>query len=113
MHNELIHPLQFGFRKNNSIDHTLISMTEAKINTLHKMKYGCAIFIDLQKAFDTVNHGILIDKLVGLNSLAWFKSYLSERYQFAAVEDKNSELLRVTNGVPHGSILGPLPSLIF
>ena len=81
-------------------------MTEAIRKTLDSKKYGCGIFIDLQKAFDTVNHGILIDKLehygVRGNALAWFKSYLSERYQFVEVEDKNSELLRVTHGVPQG-----------
>ena len=83
-HNKLIHPLQFGFKKHNSIDHSLISMTEAIRNTLDNKKYACGIFIDLQKAFDTVNHGILIDKHehygVRGNALSWFKSYLSERY---------------------------------
>ena len=78
-------------------------MTEAIRKTLDSKKYGYGIFIDLQKAFDTVNHGILIDKLehygVRGNALAWFKSYLSERYQFVEVEDKNSELLRVTTGI--------------
>ena len=116
-HNKLIHPLQFGFQKNNSIDHTLISMTEAIRNTLDNKKYGCGIFIYLQKAFDTVNHGILIDKLehygVRGNALAWFKSYLSDRYQYVAVEDTHSELLRVICGVPQGSILGPLLFLLF
>ena len=116
-HNELIHPLQFGVQKNNSIDHTLIRMTEAIRNTLDNKKYGCCIFIDLQKAFDTVNHGILINKLehygVRGNALAWFKSYLSERYQYVAVEDTHSELLRVICGVPQGSILGPLLFLLF
>ena len=48
-HNKLIHPMQFGFQKNKSIDHTLISMTEAIRNTLDNKKYGCGIFIDLQK----------------------------------------------------------------
>ena len=116
-HNKLIHPLQLGFQKNNSIDHTLISMTEAIRNTLDNKKYGCGIFIDLQKAFDTVNHGILIDKLehygVRGNAFAWFKSYFSDKYQYVAVEDTHSELLRVICGVPQGSILGPLLFLLF
>ena len=123
-HNKLIHPLQFGFQKNNSIDHTLISITEAIRNTLDNKKYGCGIFIDLRKAFDTVshriftvNHGILIDKLehygVRGNALAWFESYLSDRYQYIAVKDTHSELLMVICGVPQGSILGPLLFLLF
>ena len=87
-HNKVIYPLQFGFQENHSIDHALISMTEAIRNTLDNRKYGCGIFIDLQKAFDTVNHDILINKLehygIRGEALAWFRSYLSERHQFVS-----------------------------
>ena len=82
----ILYPLQFGFQENNSIDHALISMTEEIRSSLDNRRYGCGIFVDLQKAFDTVNHGILLNKLehygIRGNVLDWFKSYLSERRQF-------------------------------
>ena len=92
-------------------------MTEVIRSILDHKKYGCGILIDSQEAFDTVSHGILIGELehygVRGNTLAWFKSYLSERYQYVAMEDAHSELLKVTCGVPQGYILGPLLFLLF
>ena len=81
--NEILHPLQFGFRSEHSTSHTLISMTETIRKTIDSGNYGCGIFIDLKKAFDTVNHGILLKKLehysVRGTPLLWFESYLSNR----------------------------------
>ena len=56
---DIFYPVQFGFREKHSINHALISMTEAIRNTIDNRRYGCGIFIDLKKAFDTVNHSIL------------------------------------------------------
>ena len=61
--NKIIYPLQFGFQENHLIDHALISMTETIRRSLDNKKNGCAVFIDLQKAFDTVNHKVLLAKL--------------------------------------------------
>ena len=114
---KILYPLQFGFQENNSIDHALITMTEEIRSSLDNRRYGCGIFLDLQKAFDTVSHDILLAKLehygIRGNVLNWFKSYLSERSQFVSINGSNSILMRTTCGVPQGSVLGPLLFLIY
>ena len=107
---EVLYPLQFGFREKHSMTHALLYLTES--NTIENRKYGCGVFLDLQKAFDTVNHDILLQKFehygVRGNALNWFQSYLTGRAQYITVNGHLSGSLPVSCGVPKGSVLGPL-----
>ena len=81
--NKILFSYQFGFPNNYSTDHALISLTEMIRNALDNTNFACGVFIDLQKAFDTVNHDILLSKLnhYSIRGVVfdWFKSYLSDR----------------------------------
>ena len=83
---KILYPLQFGFRKKCSTTHALISVTESIRQSIDNNEFGCGIFIDLKKAFDTVNRAILLNKLnhYGIRGVVhdWFKFYLSQREEF-------------------------------
>ena len=84
---------------------------------LDSRKFSCGIFVDLQKAFDTVDHGILLSKMdyYGIRGLAnnWFRSYLTDRQQFTSINGYDSNCSSMKFGVPQGSVLGPLLFLIY
>ena len=114
---ELLVNLQFGFRSGHSTDHALVSLTESIRSSLDNNRFGCGIFIVRQKAFDTVNHDILLSKLehYGIRGSAqtWFKSYLNDQKQFVSVNGHSSSICKISCGVPQGSVLGPLLFLIY
>ena len=105
------------FRKNNYTDHAATELVDRISQALSENKFPFAIYLDLSKAFDTLDHEILLSKLKHLgienNKLAWFRSYLTGRFQFINMDGHISSMLPTTTGFPQGSILGPILFLIY
>ena len=115
--NNLFFHKKFCFCKGHSTDPALIKLVDSICDSFNQNKYTLWVFIDLSKAFDTVDHNILIDKLnsygIKNNSLKWFSSYLSNRKQFVQAGAIKTSSLDIICGVPQGSILGPLLFIIY
>ena len=115
--NNLIFVNQSGFRESYSTDTALTFLSERILNNMDKGLYSGAIVIDLKKAFDTVDHTILLDKFQAMGACPtvfdWLSSYLDNREQFVKVGKGTSTSLNIKCGVPQGSILGPLLFTIY
>ena len=114
---DTLYRLQFGFRKKHSTEDALLSIVEEIRKNLDNVIFTCGVFIDLEKAFDTVNHKILLSKLdhygISDNALKWLISYLTNRKQFVKLNGSQSKHGNICCGVPQGSILGPLLFTIY
>ena len=108
---------QYCFRKNHSPTLALIDLYDKISSALDRGDIAVGIFLDLSKAFDTVNHNILFDKLehygIRGQALKWVKSYFSNRLQFVGLNGHVSSHFNISCGVPQGSILGPLFFLLY
>ena len=114
---EIIYKNQFGFRKKHSSYMALMVLMDEISKSLERGEYVVGVFLDFSKAFDTVNHDILLQKLYhyGIRGMAlkWFQSYLSDRYQYVTYNGTESAKQNIKCGVPQGSILEPLLFLIY
>ena len=113
----LLNKHQFGFRKGHSTIFAILSLVDYITQALEKGEYVIGIFLDFSKAFDTVNHSILLEKLqyMGIRGVAydWLCDYLSERKQYVMYNGHKSDAKSICCGVPQGSILGPLLFLLY
>ena len=115
--NNILYKYQFGFRKNHSADTSLSYLTDKILTGFDSGLLTGMILIDLQKAFDTINHDILLRKMAFLgfanHSIMWFQSYLSDISFQVNIKNKYYSTAKIKWGVPQGSILGPLLFLLY
>ena len=113
----IISPHQFGFQKHKSTSDALLDFVDYIYDSLNGRENTLNIFVDLKKAFDLVDHNILIKKLekYGIRGLplTWFRNYLSDRSQCVKIGNFKSEILPITLGVPQGSVIAPLAFILF
>ena len=114
---DLLYRSQYEFREEHSTQQAIIDIANTIQSNMDKSLFSCGVFIDLKKAFDTVDHAILLDKLnhYGFRGIknSWFSSYLQDRTQTTLAGPHISERSLTTCGVPQGSVLGPLLLLLY
>ena len=115
--NYILSKHQFGFRKGLSTSDAVVEFLDHAYSCLDAKRHMIAIFLDLSKAFDTIDHDILLNKLkhigVNANALKWFQSYLTSRSQLVCFNSIKSNSNLIKTGVPQGSILGPILFLVY
>ena len=109
---------QFGFRKKYSTAYAINNIYDKIIKNIDKDQFSCCLFLDLSKAFVTVDHNILLlkmNKYFGIRGIALdlFANYLNNRQQYTKIYDAKSEEKTITCGVPQGSCLGPTLLLMY
>ena len=113
----ILYKYQSGFRTKHSTDLCLSYLNNKILKGSDNGIFTGMIIIDLQKAFDTIDHNILLEKLKAIgfcdDTVNWFHSYLTDRAFLVSIENKYSSISKISCGVPQGSILGPLLFLIY
>ena len=115
--NNILTQSQYGFQPGISTEYAILELQNRIICNMTENRWSLGVFLDLSKAFDTLDHNILLSKLYayGIRGVAldWFRNYLTDRYQYTKFKDELSSKLNIKCGVPQGSILGPLLFLIY
>ena len=115
--NEILTGCQFGFRKHHNTSHAILSLINKVASSFDKGSHTIGMFLDFSKAFDTIDHKILLYKLshYGIRGIVldWFRNYIHERQQYVCIENHTSQLRNINCGVPQGSILGPLLFILY
>ena len=113
----ILSEFQFGFRKGHSTEQAITEIVDSFRSSVDSNQIVCGVFLDFAKAFDTVNHSILLKKLekygIRGSPLQWFTSYLSNRQQYVSLDHTQSSTKTVLCGIPQGSTLGPLLFLLY
>ena len=113
----ILHDNQFAYRNRRNTEMAIMKLNKHILEKIDENKYTMAVFLDLSRAFDCVNHQILIDKLryygISGTPLRWFMNYLFDRKQKVIYNNHYSEWKSLTAGVPQGSILGPILFLVY
>lgn len=114
---KLLADSQYGFRTGRSTSQALLDLVEHITERTDKNNYPVGVFLDFSKAFDTINHRLLMKKMerYGFRGLVstWVQSYIEDRKQFVQINEISSDLMDIQCGVPQGSILGPKLFLIY
>jgi hypothetical protein len=114
---DLLYSSQYGFCKGHSTQHAILDIVNDIQTNMNRKLFTCGVFIDLKKAFDTVDHNILLNKLsyYGFRGIVneWFSSYLKNRTQSTQVGQQISSKANIQCGIPQRSVLGPLLFLLY
>ena len=117
LENQMLYSKQFGFQRGHSTEHAIMQLIDQINSSFEKNHFTLGVFIDLSKAFATVDHDVLITKLenygVNGNKLRWFQSYFKNHKEYLNFNNKVTNSSLITCGVPQGSILGLLLFLIY